>query len=1448
MLSRLRKVLSFILMLSILSGLICFVNPTVANAAVSASPEGDMLRFQVNNTATTPHYYYQKFSTAAYTFSSGDYLEYDVYLNDNTAGFGGVEVVATDGTYCRDQSTFIDQNGLSGHPGTNITAYAYGTWYHRQLPIPANMIGKTSNEWDLASEATTNSVSLSALYDNVVITTANGSVKKVIFKYQADSNVNTQGTWASNATGSMLYLNYDPKPTGDILRFDVVNTSAGTHYYYRRFSNSSYVFQTGDYLEYDVKIYGSEFHNNAPLIAGAGGVELVTSDGYYCRDYATFKDQNNISGHPASDLTGYANNQWYHRKIPIPSALIGKTLNDWDVAGEYATSSKTYSALYDNIVITNGLGTERKVGFKSAADITANVPGNWVSNASALLYTTAYSLPAVIDNTTNPTGDVIKLDFSTNSYYSTGYYYRKFSTAAYTFQAGDYLEFDVKGDPSIAAVEIVATDGSYCRDQGSFLDQNGIPGHPASYVCYAEDQWYHRKLPIPSNMIGKTANEWDVCAQSGAVKSYSLFDNILITDGNGVVRKVAFRDAADSNCNTQGTWASSGVTCSFTIKPLWNFTMNDDKPTGDVIRLNVTNNATTPHYYYSKFSTSSYVFQTGDYLEYDVMLLNNSAGIGGVDLVATDGSFCRDSAGFTDQNGVSGHPGTDLTAYAFAKWYHRKLPVPGNMIGKTCNEWDVAIQNGTNSVTLAALYDNICITDSTGAERKVGFKSAADSNCNTAGSFVSNATATMAVSGIGTLAASNPRIFSPVNAQQDLLVADYNVTEAPYSADSTGTNDATNAIQSAIFDAYLNGGGAVYIPAGKYKVTSTIYVMPYVTIRGDWKDPDTYVSGSSYGTVILAQVASSASDYPGLFRIAGAAGVEGLTIYYPNQSATAPVAYPYTFEIPGQAWSAPLNGVNNVNPANITAASVVNCTMINSYKGIGISVTPNDLGTNDKAGTVHEYSTIKNVKGTVLYRGVDARNGADVSVWSKVKLSNAYWVAAGTDSSGYNYSSPARATIDTWTRANGIGFRLADLEWDQFIETECSYYNRGIYITGGPRAQFTGVFFNANVTNCNTAILIDDIDTRWGVGFLRSTISGSTNSIVNSTAGYIKLTDCTITGATSGSNIQISNPGTSALIYPWKASLPKPPNNNFYLVTADKTGVTDATSTIQTALTNAGTAGGGTVYLPAGYYKISTHLTVPANVELRGASAIRFRQTNNFSGGTVLCGYEGKDTATPDTDTAMITLNGTNAGINGIVIWLPNNDPRNNNWVGYKYPYNIRGNGTGVYVKNMFLANAYNGIDFKTNTCNNHYISGINMTAFNKSIVIGASTEGWIEDVLQNPCSTARNGFPNWFQEVGLNTWNLLCMTHYNTTLITVDGASNEHLLNVFAYGVQTLLHVKSGATVGAFNVADDNLDPKGYGFRVDSGTVTVYNYQRYNGSTMTLLGNPTIYNEMHLY
>jgi len=63
--------------------------------------------------------------------------------------------------------------------------------------------------------------------------------------------------------------------------------------------------------------------------------------------------------------------------------------------------------------------------------------------------------------------------------------------------------------------------------------------------------------------------------------------------------------------------------------------------------------------------------------------------------------------------------------------------------------------------------------------------------------------------------------------------------------------------------------------------------------------------------------------------------VLGLTTYYPHQNAAAPVPYSYTFEITGSAWA---------SDENYMMGTVSDVTMLNSYRGIGISTMRDERG------------------------------------------------------------------------------------------------------------------------------------------------------------------------------------------------------------------------------------------------------------------------------------------------------------------------------------------------------------------------------------------------------------------------------------------------------------------------------------------------------------------------
>ena len=328
------------------------------------------------------------------------------------------------------------------------------------------------------------------------------------------------------------------------------------------------------------------------------------------------------------------------------------------------------------------------------------------------------------------------------------------------------------------------------------------------------------------------------------------------------------------------------------------------------------------------------------------------------------------------------------------------------------------------------------------------------------------ATPTPASSG-GANASHHAQIITTTFPTDDLVVASLVATDPPYRADRKGQQDSTNAIEAALMDCYRAGGGVVWLPAGGYRVSSSLYVPPHVTLRGDRRDPDT--GSGSYGTVILAVVPSGGETDPGLFRISGSAGVNGLTIFYPNQSISNPVSYPYAFEILGSL----LNGDGYM------AATVENVTLLNAYRGISAG-----------AGAVHETHRIRNVKGTALLTAMYLQDSADVSRNEDVKFNAGYW--SNLDLSLSNVK-PAEAQIDAWTRVHATGMRMGGLDWDQFMNLTFSDFNVGVDMAPPRRVGMTASLFGINVRNSHVAfhVIGPDVYPWFGLNIANSVLQAN---------------------------------------------------------------------------------------------------------------------------------------------------------------------------------------------------------------------------------------------------------------------------------------------------------------------------------------------------------------------
>ena len=103
----------------------------------------------------------------------------------------------------------------------------------------------------------------------------------------------------------------------------------------------------------------------------------------------------------------------------------------------------------------------------------------------------------------------------------------------------------------------------------------------------------------------------------------------------------------------------------------------------------------------------------------------------------------------------------------------------------------------------------------------------------------------------------------------------FNVRSKTYGATGKGSKDDTQAFRKAIDDAKKNGGGIVFVPAGTYKITSSIVVPDNVEILGDWH-------GYRTGSPSVISVKYKTDEQNAAFVLGNNSGVQGLTFILPE--------------------------------------------------------------------------------------------------------------------------------------------------------------------------------------------------------------------------------------------------------------------------------------------------------------------------------------------------------------------------------------------------------------------------------------------------------------------------------------------------------------------------------------------------------------------------------------
>ena len=605
------------------------------------------------------------------------------------------------------------------------------------------------------------------------------------------------------------------------------------------------------------------------------------------------------------------------------------------------------------------------------------------------------------------------------------------------------------------------------------------------------------------------------------------------------------------------------------------------------------------------------------------------------------------------------------------------------------------------------------------------------------------------------------------------VVADVIATE--FGADPTGETDSTAAIQSAISAVNALGGGTVFLPVGKYVVSSLINIPSYVSLVGDWNKPsaDNTDGDFDYGTVILAKPqplgALKPQEKP-LLRLNDASGVVGVTFYYPEQSATNVKNYGYTI------------------CANAAAtATLRNLTFLNSAYGIGFSVS---TGSN-------ELVNLENIYGTFLYNGIHHNATTDVGFYDNINLSAGYWKNAAKE-----YQCNDADALDSFIADNLTAMILGDLD-DQLISNVTIDGGKiGIKFTTGIRdgAGFWGLIHKAEI-RCQKGVYADCLNSVSGVVFTDSSVGIVEN---NSPVGCVKMSNSVYQALGSGRTLQEigsvekSDVGELSLEFSTSQRL-------FVANILVAGGKTDNSAKLQKILNSVGEEG-GIVLVPNGVYRLDSSVVVPKNVELRSTQAIfsRSKLEQTAKNGVVFVSY---------VSGATFVLK-ENAGVAGVRIWHAKNDfltalDALNNGT-QPDDVSIKADGTGAYAYANESVGAYVGYDFSS--CDNHILKSNYGLSYVNFIKAGGKN-GVITQCLSNPNFMSRSNIYTYFDSsrAQVENWEKIRNSGETnkdfatlrddigrtyTKMVRLENAQNQRAFNVFCYGQAGLFDMVNSTAI----------------------------------------------------
>jgi autotransporter-associated beta strand protein len=621
-----------------------------------------------------------------------------------------------------------------------------------------------------------------------------------------------------------------------------------------------------------------------------------------------------------------------------------------------------------------------------------------------------------------------------------------------------------------------------------------------------------------------------------------------------------------------------------------------------------------------------------------------------------------------------------------------------------------------------------------------------------------------------------PRVIIPTLNTNEVVVAV--TTPQEFGAVADGVTDDSAAFQNAmnaVYNSGGSGGGVVYVPPGNYAFYTNIVIPTGVTLHGDWTDWTKGTNGIA-GTTFEVYFGSGQSNATPFITMDRSAALKDVNLWYPNQNPDNIVAYPFTIGLSDDCVVQDVALVNSYQGILCQGAEFILSSVIGTPLFMGLSTT----------GTIADICQTEDIRfspgiwpASLLPNAPTV--GGSYATWMRTYGTGIQvfrldgLINNNTEISGYHAGldfemnsggASGCAFYDGWVTNCAIAMLAQEMQTAAGLEVSDFTLDGDIAIerthaTNDAAAEFD----HCQIIGRNgTAVSCIGADWQSSMAFQNCTISnaldlagpgvfnlvncqllGSTQCVMSAAANRVAFTGCRFSPSRNIINDGNTN---NLLIDPRPAisyTMPafhwtnmvnrylscRPAKTNLYVVTdapwgAYGDGIHDDTEAIQSALTAAGTNGGGIVYIPPGQYRVTNTLDVPSGVELCGPYELRhgtWPGADGIAKGAILQPYGGQST----TDGPPAIALEANSGLVGMTISYESQ------WTNcFPFPPTIQGRGPNIYMIGVQCPNPYYYVDLDTYTCTNHFIYMLDGWALKTGVKLGNGSSGTIADCHAN--------------------------------------------------------------------------------------------------------------------